>query len=73
MQEVKNYINGLDEVTTPLFVFDLISLSIAFKKCASWAGLKSIRIHNLLYKESVTKVAPFLQDTLFGQNMVKDD
>ncbi|MBR1397884.1 MAG: site-specific integrase [Selenomonadaceae bacterium] len=52
MQEVKNYIDSLDEVTTPLFTLDLSPLSMALKKYATKAGLKPIRIHDLRHSHA---------------------
>ena len=52
MQEVKNYINRLDEVTTPLFAIISSSLSRVLKSYAMKAGLKPIRIHDLRHSHA---------------------
>ena len=52
MQEVKDYINRLDEVTTLLFNIAFSSLSGVLKRYAAKVGLKPIRIHDLRHSHA---------------------
>ena len=52
MQTVKNYIDQLDEVPTPLFYVYNSALSVAIHKYAKIAGVKEIRLHDLRHSHA---------------------
>ena len=64
MQEVKNYIDSLDEVTEPLFTITPSSLLKTLGKYAAKAGLRSIRLHDL--RHSFASIANDLGVPMFN-------
>ena len=69
MQEVKDYINRLDEVTEPLFAIAFGPLSKTFKSYATKAGLKSIRIHDLRHSHASLLIHSGFPITLISKRL----
>ena len=52
MQEVKSYIDNLDEITSPLFRVSSLTLLNALKRYAKQAGVKEISVHDLRHSHA---------------------
>ncbi len=69
MQEAKDYINRLDEVTEPLFVLTFSALTKALKNYATKAGLKPIRIHDLRHSHASLLIHSGFPITLISKRL----
>ena len=52
MQEVKNYLKGLDKIPNPLFNVGQASVNAAMKKYIKLSGVRAIKIHDLRHSHA---------------------